>query len=145
MLTVVIALAALLVPDARSYTEATSKVPPWFNAGPPEDYPFPVVKLLPQGAGQGGPPTALYAGPVRVDGLMVGGSMVDVTASKPALVAEFGAALAARHDACAIRRVVRVQPLASMGEAYWWVKCSNRHHYAIEVTGRGQKQIVRED
>jgi hypothetical protein len=145
MMTFAIALAALLTPDRRSYTDATSKVPPWFNAGPPEDYPFPVIALLPQKAGESDSPTALYAGPIPVDGRMIGGSMVDLTTSQPELVKEFGAALAARHFVCTIKRVVRVEPLAAMGEPYWWVKCSNRHHYAIEETARGQRQIVRED
>jgi hypothetical protein len=145
MMTFAIALAALLAPGGPGYTEATSKVPAWFNAGPPEDYPFPVIALLPKAAGKDGPPTALYAGPIPVDGRMVGGSMVDLTTSTPELVKEFAAALAARHDACTIKRVVRVEPLGAMGEPYWWVKCSNRHHYAIEETARGHRQIVRQD
>jgi hypothetical protein len=143
MMSLVIAVAALLVP---STTLASSKVPATINAGPPEEYPFPVIKLLPAKAGQGGAPVALYAGPVRVEGLMVGGSMVDVTTIEPQTVAALRSALVAKNFACGtIRRVVSVLPLPGMGDPYWWVKCQNRHHYAIEEAGPNKKHIVRED
>jgi hypothetical protein len=134
-----VAIAVLLPPALAG---ASSKVPPYFNREI-ADYPFPVLKVIPEAA-EGQPAKALYAGPVALDGLMIGGAMTDLTAARPKLVERLGVALEAQHFACGtVRRVVLVEPLPGLGNSYWWIKCPASRHYAVETSDVGLHHIVR--